>query len=259
MDKGIADAHSQLASIPTLANIIKVGKEVKFIAHRGLSSVAPENTIPAYIMAGKAGFWGGEADVVSTLDGQWVLMHDNTVDRTTNGTGAVASMTLAQIKELIIDSGNNVGLYPNLKVPTFEEYLLVCKKYALVPVIEIKSATNVGDYETLVNQIKKYGYEENCIINSFSLVALQAVRELSGNIILQLLASINQTTINQVKSLGNAGIDVNESTLTKENIELAHSNGIQVNTWTVDNYQRAKTLIGYGVDFIATNIIGGVF
>lgn len=66
------------------------------IAHRGASTLAPENSIPAFQLAGEYGYWGAECDVSVTKDGIWVLMHDTSVDRTTNGRGAVSSFTLGR-------------------------------------------------------------------------------------------------------------------------------------------------------------------
>lgn len=239
------------------SNITSIPKNIRYIGHRGASLLMPENSIPSYEMAGKLGLWGAECDITTTSDGVWVLMHDDTVDRTTNGTGTVSSLTLSQIKALKIDAGSNISMYPNLKVPTLDEYLATCKKFNIVPVIEIKSATNISDYDTLINQIKKYGYEENCIIISFSLTALQEVRNRSKKIVMQYLADINTATINDVKLLGNCGIDVYSQNITKELVELAHSNGIMVNVWAINNYQDVKTMMNYGVDFITTDIITG--
>jgi len=250
----VEDVNEHLAGKVTLASYQPI-KKVRYIAHRGMRAIAPENTIPAYELAGELGMWGAECDVTTTKDGAWVLMHDNTVDRTTNGTGYVSDFTLDEIKNLKIDAGNNVELYPNLRVPTLEEYLITCKKYGLVPVIEIKSASKNSDYDTFVNLIKKYGYEENCIVISFSLTALQEVRLRSKKIVMQYLADISETTINQVRELRNAGLDVNHTLLTKEKIELAHSEGIMVNAWTVNDPQIAKNLTDLGVDYITNDVL----
>ena len=79
----------------------------KVIAHRGYSSEAPENTLPAYELAAQSGAWGIEADIHRTADGAFVCMHDPTVDRMTDGTGVIAEMTLDEIQMLTIDSGSN--------------------------------------------------------------------------------------------------------------------------------------------------------
>jgi len=230
---------------------------VKFIAHRGLSSCAPENTIPSYEMAGKAGLWGAECDIQTTSDGVWILMHDTTVDRTTNGTGNVYDLTLAQIKALVVDGGNAVAKYPNLRVPTLEEYLLTCKKFDIVPVIEIKSqAYTSTNYDDLLAIIRSSGFEENAIFISFDYGILQEARNRSKNVMVQFLATLTPGAIDAVLALGNAAVDV--SAVTKADVEYAHSKGVMVNVWTINDYQIAKTYVGYGVDFITTDQIGGV-
>jgi glycerophosphoryl diester phosphodiesterase len=232
-------------------NIPLIDKKIRYIAHRGLSGIAPENTIPAYVLAGGK-YWGAECDIMTTADDEWVLMHDDTVDRTTDGSGTVISKTLAEIMALTVDYGNNIATYPGLKVPTFEEYLFTCKKFNLVPVIEIKyssaTETNISD---LVNKIKLYNFENDCIIISFYLTILQYIRKYSENIKIQYLTSITETNINICKELKKCGIDTDS--LSKTNVESCHSNGIEVNVWTVDVAQTAKTYIGYGTDYITTN------
>lgn len=248
----------QLAEAPSISDTFFGSNEVKFIAHRGLSAIAPENSLPAYELAGEAGFWGAETDAMVTLDGEWVLMHDGTVDRTTDGTGAVGSLTLAQIKMLKIDVGNNVALYPNLRVPTLSEFLLKCKKYNLVPVIEIKDTISAVDFDSFVNLIKTYGFEDKCVVISFYPNTLQEIRNRSKKIMLQPLLAFTAENIAITKAFGNSGIDVDYTTVTKELIDLAHGEGVRVNAWTVNSYQTAKTLISLGVDFITTDFVTGV-
>jgi glycerophosphoryl diester phosphodiesterase len=246
----LGDIIDSVDELKNLANSISNPRNVRYIGHRGISAIAPENTIPSYRLAGGK-VWGAECDICETSDGEWILMHDTTVDRTTNGTGLVSSLTLAEIKALTVDYGNNIALYPNLKVPTLVEYLQTCKVYNLVPVIEVKTGTN--DSLSLVNLIKEYNFENNCIVISFSSAALLDIREYSENIKMQFITSgtITQAYIDTALSIGNCGIDAD--TVTAVTVELCHSNGIEVNVWTIDTAQTAKTYIGYGVDYITTN------
>ena len=112
---------------------------VRMIAHMGYSAVAPANTLPSYVAAGESDFWGAECDIQRTKDGVWILMHNDTVDAMTDGTGPVMEKTYAEMMELNVDAGNNIDQYPGLKVATLEQYLDVCKAYGLHPVIEIKA------------------------------------------------------------------------------------------------------------------------
>lgn len=234
-----------------------VGKNVKYIAHRGFSELAPENTIPAYEMAGRYSFWGAETDIHTTLDGFWVCMHDSTVERTTNGMGRVNRFTLEQIKSMDIDDGNNISQYQHLKVPTLQEYLSCCIKNNLYPVIEIKRAQNRKDYDSFMKILREYKIEKECIVISFDYDALEEIRKRSKDIYIQFLSEITEKNISKVKSLGNAGFDCEYTTLTKELIERAHKEGLLVNCWTVDKYGDAGNLVNMGIDMITTNALGG--
>ena len=97
--------------------------DARTCGHRGATLYAPENTIPAFEMAIEQGASMVEVDVRHTLDGYLVCMHDDTVDRTTDGTGRVEDMTLAEIQALTIDDSNYDDAYPELRIPTFAEAL----------------------------------------------------------------------------------------------------------------------------------------
>lgn len=120
--------------------------QAKFVAHRGLSSEAPENTIKAYELAGEAGFWGAETDIRKTKDGNYILMHDDTLKRLCGIDRAPEDMTLDEIKSTKIISGENYEKYKNdasaTTIATLEEYLQICKQYKIVPVIELKMNYN---------------------------------------------------------------------------------------------------------------------
>jgi glycerophosphoryl diester phosphodiesterase len=219
--------------------------KIKMIAHRGYSSQAPENTIPAYELAGMKNYWGAECDVLETSDGHFVLMHDDTVDRTTNGTGKVSSMTLEQIKALVVDINAD---YENVKVPTLEEYLICCKKYSLVPVIEIKTMNNL---ERFLNIIKEYDYENSCVIISFNNNILKELRALSKNIKIQTLSFVSIEECVEY----DFDIDMAYSNTTEELVKNAHNNGLKVNIWTVNNKQVMDTFISMNVDYITTDTL----
>ena len=147
-----------------------------YIAHRGLSAEYPENTVLAFEEAGKAGFWGIETDLYNTKDGKLVCMHDATVNRTTDGTGKVMDMTKAQIDALRIPYTDKNGVKQELKVPSFEEYLSVCKAYHVVAVLEIKQVSSKAMLKEVVDTIKAYGMEKQCMIISFETGYLEDIK-----------------------------------------------------------------------------------
>ncbi|MDZ5758695.1 glycerophosphodiester phosphodiesterase family protein [Carnobacterium maltaromaticum] len=237
---------------------------VKFIGHRGLSSNAPENTIESFQQGAtrRGAFWGIETDVHRTKDGFWVCMHDQTVDRTTDGTGAIKDLTLAQIKALTIDYGSNIGTYPGLKVPTFEEYLTICKKNSLVPIIELKDTASYpeSNYDSFVDLVKRKGFENKCVVISFEFNALEAIRKRSNRITLQYLVNtFNTAAITQASTLTNCGINAQHAQVTQALVEACHSKNMEVNAWTVNDYPIIEQLTEMGVDYITTDRGAGRF
>ena len=107
-------ANAQQAESGT-STVFSDGSTERFVAHRGYSNYAPENSIPAFELAGKIGFWGIETDICETSDGQFVCMHDDTLDRTTNGSGAISDYTLDDLSQFQIDYGNYLDTNENLK------------------------------------------------------------------------------------------------------------------------------------------------
>ena len=226
---------------------------IKLIAHRGLSGLAPENTLPAYELAGKYGYWGAETDVMETSDGYFILMHDTTVDRTTNGTGAVSDLTLSQIKNLIVDTGSNISKYPNLKVPTMEEYLNVCKKYNLIPVIEIKSISNVDNFLEI---LKKYNVLHSCIIISYDWDLLWRIR--LKNSFVKMQGVSDTLDIAKIDRAISYKVDISahySQGKDKTLVDYAHSKGLSVATWTVNTESLYEECKNANIDFITTDNI----
>lgn len=219
---------------------------IRYIAHRGLSSKAPENTIPAYEEAGKSKYWGAETDIAETSDGEFILMHDATVDRTTNGTGKVSDMTLEQIKALTIDAGSNISKYPDLKVPTLREYLACCKRYNMIPIIECKNIKNI---EGFLNIIKELNMEKQIVVISFNNDILKTLRGHSKDIRIQTLAYESIEICKQY----NFDVDIYDTDVNADLVKQFHTNGIKVDVWTINNDIRRLELESFGVDYITTD------
>jgi glycerophosphoryl diester phosphodiesterase len=224
----------------------------KFIAHRGAMDLYPENTLIALERSCISGYFGIEFDVWETADGAWIVMHDDTVDRTTNGTGAISSLTLAQIKELIVDAGANIALYPGLKVPTLEEVLRMCVKYKTIPCIEIKASTMTG-YDTFISLVRQFGLEDKCAVVSFYRNILQEIRKRSRKIALMLNENISNDSIAWLKKMGNGIISTPYDYATKTLVAEAHQNGVAVVTYSINTVSAAYAQLDLGVDLMTTN------
>lgn len=258
----VDEKDSQTASLIS-SKTKPILNEIKFIGHRGMSYDAPENSTPAFQLAGssKAAFWGCETDVRQTKDGIWVCMHDDTIDRTTNGTGKVSELTLAQIQSYKIDTGNNLSFWDKttLIVPTLEEYLRVCRNAKVIPVIELKAATKAADYDSFMSVIKKMGFESKAVVLS-DYVNLVELRKRSEVINFHLATTgISTTTINQAIALRNCAITAQNTTLTQALVEQAHEAGLEVSTWTVNDIPSTELVTWYGVDYITTDAGAGRF
>lgn len=227
----------------------------KYVAHRGYSMMAPENTIPSFELAGRSGFWGIECDTYCTVDGRWIVHHDRTVDRMTDGTGKAKDFTFEDIRNLKIDSGHNIADYPGLQVPTLEEVLEVCKKYDMHAFVEIEHYHTDADLESLLAILKNSGIFEKCCFICFNADDLRKMRKLNAEVPLGYLSAKRPTPedFEIVKELGNAFLDYCYNETTYKDIERCHEAGIEVSVWTVNTKEEAGLFIKAGVDYITTD------
>ena len=219
----------------------------------------------AYRISKLWGTWGAETDIHLTKDDHVILMHDNTVDRTTDGTGAVADLTLEEIKALNIDV--NVGEFTHdVKVPTLDEFLITCKELGQIPVIEIK--TSEPRVSLLIDKtlelLQKHSMLDKSILISFSKDILKEIRQKDRNVWVSL---IRQNALNHIsddlafaEELGNFAMfcynpnptDIT-TLITKEQVDTYHQNGIPVIHGTTDIYDDGEYVKSIGVDAIVTN------
>ena len=250
LDNGdIADLNNKVKDIK---NHLFHNNKVKMIAHRGFSGYAPENTIPAFRLAGSNKYWGAECDVQETSDGKFVIMHDDTVDRMTNGTGSVSSKTLTQIKNLTIDSGNFIKFNPTLRVPTLEEYLQICKECGLIPVIELKSI-KIASIPNFLDILNSHQVLDCCLIISFDKSILEAIRMENEKVEIAYLSNTMTSADITYCSEKRFHINVEHAAITKALIEEAHKKDVLVGAWTIDNKTTIDILISSGIDFITAN------
>ncbi len=235
-------------------------QNVFIVAHRGASKLAPENTLEACIEAYNIGADGMEYDIYLSADGELVLMHDTTVDRTTNGTGNVESYTVAQLKELTVDCGPN---YPDAKVPTLREVFEEFKDKDILHVIELKSS-NVDLVPALAELIEEYDMYDKCVAITFDQNQLEKMREYLPEIsTAYLVGSGPQSSVAVVNSLKstsstlqplNAVLAPSASGLSKDYRKVAAQRGMPLSTWTVDDSVTMMSLIDTGVTHITTNV-----
>ena len=228
------------------------------IAHRGYQTVETENSIPAFIGACTIGFDAIETDIHLSKDGILYCMHDDTVDRTTNGTGNIADMLSTDIDKLIINSKSS-HTNEEMHVPKLTEFLAICKKYNKIPVIEIKPI-NI-DYvfvDALINDINRFGLEKKCIVISFSKDALSLLRKKNQNIHIQPLFSLDQANILFAAAYGNAGINSDINNITADLTREAHEYGLTVGVNVVIDKATSDKFLEYGLDMVTSNEYYGI-
>ena len=237
-------------------NTIKIDKKnVKMVAHRGCSGLELENTNAAFVAAGNRSYYGIETDIHKTLDGHYIIIHDDNTARVAVDRLEVESSTFDTLRSLILADKDGSKLRTDLRLPTLEEYIGINKKYEKVAVLELKNAFTEAEILEICANIEAMGYLDHTVFISFCYDNLVYVRRKYPDANCQFLTSkYEESLIGRLKEW-NLDLDIRETALTAEIVAELHANGIIVNCWTVDNPERAEELVGYGVDMITTNIL----
>ena len=237
-------------------NTIKVKHDnVLMVAHRGCSGLEKENTNAAFVAAGNRSYFGIETDVHRTLDGKFVCFHDDTTGRVAIDNMVVEQTTFDTLRALVLTDRDGQKGRSDLRMPTLQEYVQICKKYGKVGVLELKNTFDVVDLIKIVEIIKAEDYLHGIIFISFSLENMINMRTMLPEQPCQyLLSKWGDDTIEILKKY-HLDLDIRHTALTEERIAALHENGIKVNCWTVDDPDRAAELIEWGVDYMTSNIL----
>lgn len=196
---------SQVNEFIKLQNFQKKFYAIEAINHRGYNDVAPENTLPAFRLSAVYGFDAVETDLRESSDGYFVLCHDATVDRTSNGTGNVADKTLEQLKALDFGSWKSAE-YAGTKIPTLSEVLDCCYYLGVNLVIEIKYNISFSKIKELLSLIEEKRMTRNVEFISFDFAVLRSLAMYNNSIHLGFLntaASISSDVKNRLRMLDN--------------------------------------------------------
>lgn len=234
--------------------------EITLTAHRGLSAIEPENTLPAFKAACEAKYNYVEFDIEPTSDGKWIVMHDDNLRRTTNGYGKITERTLAEVSALKIDNGANIENYTDLRVPTFEETMALLDRYYpnTKPMIEIKSIGK-NNLDSLIEFFKDYAARgRSTIVISFDKDIIDTLYKKCPEQTYWLLTSeLSDEAVDFCKNHGNmrAAFNGNNAKNTDSVINAAIDAGIPLAAWTVDSPDTLKNLYDLGVRYFTTNCI----
>jgi glycerophosphoryl diester phosphodiesterase len=254
---GFIMACAQLKKTPEPGAFLRGKYPITVTAHRGFSGQAPENTPAAFQAAIAAGADMIELDVHLTRDNEVVVIHDDTLERTTNGKGHVAEKTLAKLKGLDAGSWFN-SRFAAERIPTLAEVLEIARNRILVN-IELKKGKNFPyTMEELADRtlavVEKAGMTDQVLFSSFDPAAVNRIKEKAPRLPIALIVDkpwekpedpgggVRYTTLN-----------CRTTVLDQENIRRAHTAGIRVHVWTVNTKEAMEKFIALGVDGIITN------
>ncbi len=223
------------------------------IAHRGASGHAPENTIASFQRAVELGSTFIETDLHVTRDGHFVAIHDDTVDRTTNGSGEVRNFTLDELRRL------DAGLwfdreFMGERVPTLEEIIEFSGKHDVVFYLELKYLAVTGMDHALAAALGKVKSAARTIVISFDASALASLRRIDPAIMMGLLVEdARPDSIRAALALGARQLCPESSRVDGKFVEQAHRSDLPVVTWTVNAAENMRAMIANRVDGIMTD------
>lgn len=228
---------------------------MKLFAHRGVMAHRPENTMSAFELALESGADGIETDVHLTKDGELILIHDETVKRTTDGTGWVGSYTLQELKQL--NAGKQFSI--NEPIPTLNELLNLVKNEAVVLNLEVK--TDVKRYEGIELRILELIQSSEIdpariLFSSFNHVTVHRLKQMRPDIeVGVILAQPLYNPIQYVTSVGADAVHPNINRISDDEIKLFQQHDIAVRPYTVKTTGQLKRCRKLEVDGIFVNDI----
>ena len=226
------------------------------IAHRGFSGNYPENTLLAFEKAIEAGADGAELDVHLTKDNEVVVIHDERIDRTTDGEGFVADYTYEELTAYDA-SATFKGVYGFNKIPTLREYFELVKPVeGFITNIELKTGYNEypGIEKAVYDLIKEFYLEDRIIISSFNHHSVMRFKSIAPDIKCGYLTGDWIYNFGEyAKKRGVECVHPHYITLNPDSVTEIKSNNIQINTWTVNTPEEVERLYKLGVDAVISN------
>ena len=252
-------------------NTIKIPKKsTRMVAHAGLMGMETSNTCAGFIAAGNRSYWGIECDVRAAKDGMAVI-HNPTTAGISPVEISIADSTMEEIQSIrlydrpffygmeahgLTPGGNETRA--DLRFPSLEEYIRLCKRYGKICVLELKHPMDAAAIEYVANAYKTLDYTDGVVFISFYWENLSEIRKHHPDCPVQFLTDQNREFTDEFLDAVAAekfDLDIHIFTTTKELVDRIHSRGILVNVWTCDWPESAVNLVDWGVDFITSNIL----
>ena len=228
--------------------------DAKVIAHRGVSGLEVENTESAFILAGEHSYYGIETDVRKTIDGKFVICHDDTVKRLSGQDIAVETSTLETLLNIPLYD-KNTEILGEERLTDLQSYIKICKRYDKQAILELKSDFTQEEIANIIAIIVANDYLNRVTFISFDYDNLLYVRNILPTQSAQLLFSELSDELADKLIRDKIDVAIHYKALTKEALKKFHNAGLKVNCWTIDNKATAERLAKMGVDYITTNIL----
>ena len=242
-----------------LGNTIKFDNKTTLVtAHRGCSGLERENTASAFVAAGNRSYFGIETDVYRTSDGKFAANHDGRLDRVGGLHVAVEQVPMELLREAVLYDTDGTKDRYDLRVPTLQNYISICKKYRKHCILELKSDFTEAEIAAIISIIEDYGYLNEVTFIAFGYENLLRVRAIKPDQSCQFLTGDSSDAMIEKLKADHLDIDIYHHSLTEERRAAFHAAGIKVNCWTVDDPARAMDLAAWGVDQITSNILEGI-
>ena len=228
-------------------------KPVLVIAHRGASGYAPENTLAAFKRAIALGATFIETDLQLSRDSRFVAIHDDTVNRTTGGTGKVHDLSLADLKRL--DAGAWFGSeFAGERIPTLDEILEFSKKHDVVFYLELKPGGSWGGEHALIGALRESQEVARTVVISFDAGVLEGLRKIEPTLMTGLLFDGQiARPLDKAVEVGARQLAVRGDLVTPALLAEARKKDLQVVCWTVNQPAHMRLLIDAGVDGIMSD------
>ncbi|WP_172369462.1 glycerophosphodiester phosphodiesterase [Sporosarcina jiandibaonis] len=228
---------------------------MKIYAHRGSSGTHPENTLAAFLDAAKLPIHGIELDVHMTKDGELVVIHDEKIDRTSNGKGFVQDMTLAELRNYDFGSWFSFKFKGEV-IPTLYEVLEIYLETTHHLNIELKSdvINYPGMTEKVLDLIGNLNLDNRVVISSFNLDAIRTVKELAPHIeTAALFMKPLNNPLDYVRAIPTDALHIKARAALRPSMREVYSEGIIVRVFTINTFKYLSALKEIGVDAIFTD------
>lgn len=255
-------------------------RNTKIIAHRG-GNLEIENTVGSFISSANRGYYGIETDVHKTKDSKFIIYHDDKTARLTESDVRIEETDFETLRNIRFKSYRNRPQRKDIVMPSLEEYIDICVYYEKISVLEIKNPMKKEDIVKIYDIFKQANYLDKTIFISFNFKNLVNLKEIDPNVTVQYLIKTQDDgfydrlkrhdfdmELLEEKNNGDyhlamldvlthygMDIDVDYRPIDKKFVKECKKRGIKINLWTVNDPNRAKEFIKWGVDYITSDCL----